>query len=273
MPSSTPQSAGGVPPMGGNDIISDIDNNFKNEYKEQWSNTIISAMAKIQKLYAVESGLDEPLPPDFLTDEDKIKFFWSGFANTNKTKNWLDIIIKTVFHWEFFFILFVSTFLKIYAIKDMQNNINVFLFFTGYTTVLFYTIYLLAHSRYYLKGYLASRMIFLIMVGRLIYLLVAATLISTLILLTIGHFTTYPQELADWLLAISNIASIFSLDFDIKEAFHYMNDIVFPIITQSTHQMIIIFLFFGILPFMVTFFIKRKRDKKIKRQREEYEKG
>ncbi len=272
MPNSS-HMIGGIPPMGGGDIIADLDNEFKTNSKEQWSNTIISAMAKIQKLYAVESGLDEPLPVDFLSDEEKIKFFWSGFVNSNKTKGWLDLIIKTIFHWEFFFILIVSTFFKIYAIKDMENSINILLFFAGYATVLFYTIYLLSHNKYYLKGCLTSRMMFLLMSGRLVYLVVSSSVISIIILWLIDFFKTNPQELVDWLVAIEKISSIFSISFDIEEVFYYMSNTVFPIISQSTQQMIVVFGVFGITPFIIAFIIKRKRDKRIQKQRQEYERG
>lgn len=259
---------------GGRDVITDIDNTLK-DAKEQHSFTIIAAMSKIQRLYAIEESLDEPLPRDVFADEDRIRFFWSGFVNSNKTKTWIDIVLKSIFHWEFFFILIFSTIIKFYALKDIENSTNIAFFFIGYATVIIYAFYLMAHYKYYIFGLIASRMMFYLMFGRFVYLIFVASVTSFIFLWIFGYFSENTDELYSWSEAIFNFLNFFKISpfYDTNALFYFLLNDALVLLKENTNNMIIIFVIFGILPFFTMLLIKKIRTENIKKQIKKYEKG
>lgn len=258
----------------GRDTIADIDNVLK-EGNVEHSLTIISAMSKIQRLYAIEQKLDEPLPKDIFADEDKIRFFWSGFVNSNKTKTWIDIALKSIFHWEFFFILIFSTIIKFYALKDLENSTNIAFFFIGYATVIIYAFYLMAHYKYYIFGLVASKMMLFLMFGRFMYLIFVASVTSFVFLWIYDYFTLNLDELYGFSQTIFNILKFFKIFpfYDTEELYYFLLNEALPLIKANTNNMIIIFIIFGILPFFTMLLIKHLRTQNINKQLKKYEQG
>lgn len=276
-----PGSSGAAPASpsnggGGRDVIADME---KSRNEEEWSWTIIGGMAKIQTQYALERGLDQNLPKDYFTDSDKLKFFWSGFANSTATKHILDIVFRSVINWEILLILLCSIFVQVFVFSNMTEGkyIDAITFFISYFSVMGYSIYITRHFNYFIYGDLSARMMFWLMVGRLCFLALSATVLSSFLFWMVNYFENDPKELYGWTSGIYWIFNLFSSAYSLfgnkQQFFMTVYQLVLPEIRHTANEMVLVFLFFGLAPFVLLIFGKILRATRISNERKKFDRG
>jgi hypothetical protein len=260
---------------GGRDVVAEVDNGI---HKQEWSYSIISAMGRIQKQYAIEQGLDRKLHKDYLTDEDKFRFFWSGFTNSNSPKTFIDVFFKSVLNWEVFALILLIIFSKIivYSKYPDWENANIAVFGISYISIIGFSIYLSLKWRYFVKGDLSSLMMQMLILGRLLFLLMTAGIISFLLITISNYFINNPKELYSyvkgifWMFDLVGQADILGTR---KDFFILANEIVIPELSTTGKEMLVAFIGFGVLPFIVLYAVKIARKLRISKEREKFEKG
>lgn len=276
-----PGSSGAAPASpsnggGGRDVIADME---KSRNEEEWSWTIIGGMAKIQTQYALERGLDQNLPKDYFTDSDKLKFFWSGFANSTATKHVFDIVFRSVINWEILLILLCSIFVQVFVFSNMTEGkyIDAITFFISYFSVMGYSIYITRHFNYFIYGDLSARMMFWLMVGRLCFLALSATVLSSFLFWMVNYFENDPKELYGWTSGIYWIFNLFSSAYSLfgnkQQFFMTVYQLVLPEIRHTANEMVLVFLFFGLAPFVLLIFGKILRATRISNERRKFDRG
>ena len=260
---------------GGRDVVAEVDNGV---HKQEWSYSIISAMGRIQKQYAIEQGLDRTLHKDYLTDEDKFRFFWSGFTNSNSPKTFLDIFFKSVFNWEVFTLILLIIFSKIiiYSKYPQWDSANIAIFGISYISVIGFSLYLSFKWRYFVKGDLSSLMMQMLIAGRMLFLLMTAGIISFLLIWLSEYFANNPKELFSytkgiyWLFDVVGQANVLGTK---REFFVLANTTVIPELSTTGKEMLVAFIGFGFLPFAVLYIAKIIRYMRISKERKRFEKG
>lgn len=260
---------------GGRDVVAEVDNGI---HKQEWSFSIVSAMARIQKQFAIEQGLDRNLHKDYLTDEDKFRFFWSGFTNSNSPKTFLDVFFKSIINWEVFLLMFMIIFSKtiLYSKYPDWDNVNIVIFGVSYFSIIGFSIYLSLKWRYFVKGDLASLMMQMLILGRLFFLLLTAGIISYLLISISSYFTNNPKELYSyikgiyWFFDLVGQAEVLGSK---KEFFSLAKKIIVPELSSTGNEMLTAFIVFGVLPFVVLYTAKYIRYSRISQEREKFEKG
>lgn len=261
---------------GGRDVIADME---KSRNEEEWSWTIIGGMAKIQTQYALERGLDQNLPKDYFTDSDKLKFFWSGFANSTATKHIFDIVFRSVVNWEILLILLCSIFVQVFVFSNMTEGkyIDALTFFISYFSVMGYSIYITRHFNYYIYGDLSARMMFWMMIGRLCFLALSATVLSSFLFWMVDYFENAPKELYGWTSGIYWIFNLFNSAYSLfgnkQQFFMTVYQLVLPEIRHTANEMVFVFLFFGLAPFVLLIFGKVVRATRISNERKKFDRG
>ena len=269
--SPSPNSAGGS-----RDFIADIDNN---KHDEEWSWTIIGAMARIQTQYAIEQGLDRKLPRDYFTDADRLKFFWSGFSNSSATKHFMDILFRSIINWEIILLIFLMVFVQIFVFSHYEGSqvINYIIFLGSYFSIVCYSLYITIHYRYFVYGDLSARMMFALMLGRLLFLCLSATVLSVALNSTANYLESNPKELYGWTSGIYFIINLFcnaKYYFGSKEDFYlvFYNQVL-PEIKETSNEMLIVFFIFGVAPFILMYLSKSITLSRIKNEQEKFNKG
>lgn len=260
---------------GGRDIVAEVDNGI---HKQEWSYSIVAAIARIQKQFAIEQGLDRKLHKDYLTDEDKFRFFWSGFTNSSSPKTFLDIFFKSVFNWEVFALMFLIIFSKIVLYSKYPNwdSVELAIFGFSYISIIGFSAYLSLKWRYFVMGDLSSMMMKMLIIGRLSFLLMTAGIISFLLIGLSNYFTNNPSELVSY---VKGIFWIFDLvgQADIlgtkREFFLLAKNTVVPELAKTGKEMFVAFVSFGIAPLVVLYVAKYIRTNKISKERERFERG
>ncbi len=260
---------------GGRDIVAEVDNGI---HKQEWSYSIVAAIARIQKQFAIEQGLDRKLHKDYLTDEDKFRFFWSGFTNSSSPKTFLDIFFKSVFNWEVFALMFLIIFSKIVLYSKYPNwdSVELAIFGFSYISIIGFSAYLSLKWRYFVMGDLSSLMMKMLIIGRLSFLLMTAGIISFLLIGLSNYFTNNPSELVSY---VKGIFWIFDLvgQADVlgskREFFLLAKNTVVPELAKTGKEMFIAFVSFGIAPLIVLYVAKYIRTNKISKERERFERG
>jgi len=260
---------------GGRDIVAEVDNGI---HKQEWSYSIVAAIARIQKQFAIEQGLDRKLHKDYLTDEDKFRFFWSGFTNSSSPKTFLDIFFKSVFNWEVFALMFLIIFSKIVLYSKYPNwdSVELAIFGFSYISIIGFSAYLSLKWRYFVMGDLSSMMMKMLIIGRLSFLLMTAGIISFLLIGLSNYFTNNPSELVSY---VKGIFWIFDLvgQADVlgskREFFLLAKNTVVPELAKTGKEMFIAFVSFGIAPLIVLYVAKYIRTNKISKERERFERG
>lgn len=277
---SSGSSHHGSSPSGGNggrDFIADLDNNKRHE--EEWSWSIIGAMAKIQTQYSVEIGLDRDLPKDYFTDSDKLKFFWSGFSNSTATKHIMDILFRSIINFEMLAILLCSIFVQVFVFSNMdeKNYIELTVFLGSYFSVICYSVYITRHYKYFIFGDLSSRMMFFLMVGRLVFLMLSATVISNILYWLAKYFYANPKDLYWW---TSKVYWLFdfvgyatSYLHGKEELFWVVYKNVLPEIVDTANEMMYVFLLFGLSPFVILIISKSIRRLRISNEKKQFDRG
>lgn len=267
---STPSSSGG------RDIVTDLD---RSKHQQEWAHSIIDAMAKIQTQYAIERKLDQNLPKDYLTDADKIKFFWSGFSNSSKPKHFLDIIFTSVINWEVIFIVLFSILGQVFTLAFFDNSrtISILTFICSYFSVITYSLYITKHFNYYVFGDISSRMMFYLMIGRLCFLALSSTILTSFLYWLVQFFEANPKTLYGWTNGFYWITNLFFqahyIFGDRENFFYFVFKLVLPEIQNTADEMIFVFLLFGLLPFAVLLIGKILRIFRIKREQNRFKKG
>lgn len=260
---------------GGRDIVAEVDNGI---HKQEWSYSIVAAIARIQKQFAIEQGLDRKLHKDYLTDEDKFRFFWSGFTNSSSPKTFLDIFFKSVFNWEVFALMFLIIFSKIVLYSKYPNwdSVELAIFGFSYISIIGFSAYLSLKWRYFVMGDLSSMMMKMLIIGRLSFLLMTAGIISFLLIGLSNYFTNNPSELVSY---VKGIFWIFDLvgQADVlgskREFFLLAKNTVVPELAKTGKEMFVAFVSFGIAPLVVLYVAKYIRTNKISKERERFERG
>ena len=261
---------------GGRDVIADME---KNRNEEEWSWTIIGGMARIQTQYAIERGLGEDLPKDYFTDSDKLKYFWSGFANSTATKHILDIVFRSVVNWEILLILLSSVFVQVFVFSNMPESkyIDSITFFVSYFSVIGYSIYITRHFNYFIYGDLSARMMLFLMIGRLCFLALSATILSSFLFWMVNYFENAPKELYGWTSGIYWIFNLFGSAYTFlgnkQQFFMTVYKFVLPEIRHTANEMVLVFLSFGLAPFVLLIIGKILRVTRISNERKRFDRG
>lgn len=259
--------------LGGRDFIADFDNTRSTD---EWAYSIISAMGKIQKQYAIEQGLDEPLPKEYFTDEDRVRFFLSGFSNSNNRKHFIDVILAPFIHWELIFILVIATFFKIYLLSTIENHgaSIAMMFLIGYGTIITYSIYLSQKWRYFVYGDIASKMFLWLILGRFIYLICIGITISYLLISAINYLLQNPKMLLEYSYRIYWLIDFFGVSLGSKKEFAIaMYREILPTLKQETRNMLLTCALLGIAPLVSAGISKIILDYKYHQQKKKYEEG
>lgn len=234
------------------DIVTELD---AAAHKQEWCHSIIGAMEKIQKQFAIEQNLDVKLHKDYLSDRDKLKFFWSGFTNSSAPKTFFDIFFKSIFNWEIILFLFLIVFLKIYIYDNPSiHYANLIIFTCSYISIISYSLYFCIKWRYYVYGDLSSKMMIYLLIGRLSFLIIVSIALSCGIIYGINYLYSYPKtayEISNgvyWILDELSLLNHFTNKIDF---FNFIMTKILPTLRYTAYEMLFIFLIFGILPFFI----------------------
>lgn len=276
---SGPMGGGGVQShnnIGGRDFIAEMDSV---RHEEEWSWTIIGAVARIQSQYAIERNMDGNLPKDYFTDADKLKFFWSGLTNSSSVKTFFDLLIRSVINWEVILLIFVMVFAQIfiYSAFESKNLINATVFICSYFSVVGYSVYIAMRFRYFVYGDLSAKMMLYLIMGRILFLLISAFVLSTFIYYLVDYFENNPKELYGWCSGLYWIFNVFDIGHSIlgnKQQFYLtVYNYVLPELRSTGNEMLVTFGVFGLLPLVLMFFGKSIRTYRIKRETKKFDKG
>ncbi|CUU89832.1 Uncharacterised protein [Campylobacter hyointestinalis subsp. hyointestinalis] len=254
------------------DIVQELDSAV---FKQEWSYSIIGAMDKIQKQFAIEQNLDVKLHKDYLSDRDKLRYFWSGFTNSAAPKTFLDVLIKSVLNWEILLLIFLIVFVKIFVLEhlDSIDYVKLTIFVFSYISIISYSLYLSIKWRYFVHGDLSSIMMFYLLVGRLLFLVITAMSISYIIHFSINWLYANPEsmfQISNGLFWVLNELGISTIPNKIV-FFKFMSSIVFPAIKYTSYELLIVFLLFGFLPFATMIIAKLLTIRKKKIDQKKYE--
>lgn len=261
---------------GGKDFIAEMDSV---RHEEEWSWTIIGAMARIQSQYAIERNIDGKLPKDYFTDADKLKFFWSGLTNSSSVKTFFDLIIRSIINWEIILLIFVMVFAQVFILTTVEGKqlIDISVFITSYFSIVGYSVYIAIRFRYFVYGDLSSRMMFFLILGRIVFLAISAFVLSTFIFFIVNYFENNPKELYGWCSGLYWIFDMFEVAhgwLGTKEQFYLVvYKLVLPELRQTGKEMLAIFAFCGLLPLFLMFTGKTFRTIRIKRETNKFNKG
>lgn len=261
---------------GGKDFIAEMDSV---RHEEEWSWTIIGAMARIQSQYAIERNIDNKLPKDYFTDADKLKFLWSGLTNSSSVKTFPDLIIRTVINWEVILLMFVMVFAQVFIFSSIEGKqfIDITVFACSYFSIVGYSIYIASRFRYFVYGDLSSRMMLMLMLGRIVFLFISAFVLSTFIFFIVDYFENNPKELYGWCSGLYWIFDMFGVAqgwFGTKQQFYLVvYKLVLPELKQTGKEMLAVFAIFGFMPLLLMFTGKAFRTIRISRETQKFNKG
>ena len=262
--------------MSGKDFIATLD---EKKHEEDWSHTIIGAMARIQAQFAIEQKLNESLPKDYFTDADRLKFFWSGFSNSSNIKHVADVFFRSIINWEIIFLILVMIFAQTFFLArlDGVQFLDTAVFFGSYLSVVGYSLYITYHCKYYVYGDMSSRMMLALILGRILFLTISASILSYTLYWIADYFSKNPKDLYGWTSGLYWVFDLFMNAknwFGSKQTFYisvYEN--VLPQLAKTSREMLFVFVAAGILPPVVMFIVKSLRTARIRKERKLFGKG
>ena len=260
----------------GKDFIAELDSV---RHEEEWSWTIIGAMARIQSQYAIERNIENKLPKDYFTDADKLKFFWSGLTNSSSVKTFFDLLIRSIVNWEIILLLFAMVLAQVFIFSTFENKpfIPIAIFACTYFSIVGYSLYIASCFKYFVYGDLSARMMFMLMMGRIVFLLISATVLSAFIFFIVTYFENNPKELYGWSSGLYWILNVFEIAHDwlgTKEQFYtVMYQQVLPELRATGKEMLSVFTLFGLLPLVLMLTGKAFRSIRIARETRTFNKG
>ena len=279
MNSSSYTSGGNTPSPNashGRDFIAEMDSV---RHEEEWSWTIIGAMARIQSQYAIERNIDGALPKDYFTDADKLKFLWSGLTNSSSVKTFPDLIIRTIINWEVIFLIIIMVFAQVFIFSTVEGKglIRASIFACSYFSIVGYSIYIALRFKYFIYGDLSARMMLMLMIGRMLFLTLSAFVLSSFIFFTVSYGENNPKTLYAWCSGFYWFVNLFdnahSWLGSKEQFFHVVYTLVLPELKQTGKEMLSVFTLFGLLPLGIMLFGKAYRTLRIARQRQLFNKG